>query len=237
MRLFVFLLAGFPIFGSVASVGSTGLDRRDESSVVKIESLKPCVPERVISNSLRQFMRGSEPQVDQAQALLLSKSRQSAKCREEIISALKNAMDKHEIDFDRDPAIYYLWLYGAELLGDLKAVEALDLLISHMGLSSRVFSTSMSHRPALRGVIKMGPIAIPKLTDVLRNNPDPKMRHSAVYCIATIGGPLAVRSLQEVSLSESDKCVRSFIRVSLDSFDDKGNIKNRMEWFSGASCN
>jgi hypothetical protein len=213
---------------------------RDESSGVAhvIEnSSTTCLSADDISNALQKFSSESEPEIDQAQSMLLNKAGESQGCREEIITALMKAMDRPNLDFTHDKDSYYLWLYGAELLGDLKAFEALDLLISHLGLMDTHFSTSMNHQPALGGVIKMGPIAIPKLNAVLRNNPDPGMRFDAVYCIATIGGPSAVSSLREALDSESDECVRHAIRMSLDSFDDNGNIKNRMEWLTGLLCN
>jgi hypothetical protein len=80
-----------------------------------------------------------------------------------------------------------VWLYGADLLGQLKASEALDLLISHLKLATGIYSASMLHQPALRGVIKMGPVAIPKLSGVLRDNQDQKTRYFAIYCITRIG--------------------------------------------------
>ena len=83
----------------------------------------------------------------------------------------------------------------------------------------------------------MGDVAIPKLDEVLRHNPDPRMRHSAVYAIATIGGLSAVKSLKEALSTEADNCVRKFIRTSLDSFDERGQIKDRGKWFSGGVCN
>ena len=71
----------------------------------------------------------------------------------------------------------------------------------------------------------------------LRHNPDPKMRYSAVYCLATIGGDSAVAALKIALASESDECAKRLIRVSIDSFDEQGNMKNRMEWFSRFTCN
>jgi hypothetical protein len=196
-------------------------------------SATTCPSVNEIPNALRKFSSDRESEIDEARALLLNKSRESRSCRREVITALMKAMDKPNLEITTDKDSYNLWLYGARLLGDLKAEEALDLLISHLGLINRThFSTSMNHQPALGGVIRMGPIAIPKLDAVLRHNHDPGLRYDAVYCIATIGGPSAVSSLREALDSESDECVRQSIRVSLDSFDDDGNIKNRMKWFT-----
>lgn len=146
-------------------------------------------------------------------------------------------MDKPDLDFRGNAETYYLWRDGADLLGDLKAAEAIDYLVAHLGLIDKAsYSMSMRHRPALLGLTHMGEMAIPNLDEVLRHNPDWQRRHDAVYCIATIGGPQAVNSLSQALGSESHPCVSRFIRFSLDSIDEKGKIKNRQEWSRGLSC-
>lgn len=211
--------------------------RRGKSSEfgAKMTSAK-CMSAEDISNALQKFTSENASEIDQARTLLLGKARESEQCRVDVITALMKAMDRPDLDFRHDNDSYYLWLYGAQLLGDLKATEALDLLISHLGLTAGFFSSSMNHMPALKGVIKMGAVAIPKLDEVMRHNPDPDMRFYAVYCIATIGGPSAISSLRGALDTESDECVRRSIHVSLDSFDNNGNIKDRMKWFFGLSC-
>ena len=83
------------------------------------------------------------------------------------------------------------------MLGDLKAIEALDFLVAHLDFSRGMFSTTMSQQPALHAVQEIGEGAIPKLSDVLRQHPDWRMRMYAVYCISGIGGPAAERTLKE----------------------------------------
>lgn len=236
MRYALMFFFCFPVVGSLAITDAAG-DTRFRHGPLTVESGAGCLTQREISAAVRVFSTGGEAQVDKARTLLLNGSRQSPRCRERIVTTLMEVLDKPYLNFEEDQASFYLWRHGADLLGDLKAVEALDLLISHLDLSSGAFSSSMNHRPALRGIIKMGSLAVPKLDDLLRNSPDPKLRHLAVYCIATIGGPSAVSSLKQASDLESDKCVSRFIRISLDSFDDNGRIKNRLAWFSGFLCN
>lgn len=221
----------------VASKSALGSDVFGTGSSPEIPPTK-CLSASDMSDALRKLEWDNQPEVNQARALLLKKSRASRACREEVITALMKDMDRPSLDFTNDKASYCLWLNGAEMLGELKASESLDLLISHLDLVNRsFFTTAMLHQPALRGVIKMGPTAIPKLDAALRHNPNPQLRYWAVYCIATIGGPSAVSSLKEAVDSERDECVKRSIRVSLDSFDRTGNIKDRLEWFSGISCN
>lgn len=196
-----------------------------------------CLTADDISTAFQKFSSENEEKISEAQTLLLRKAGESQGCRGQVIAALMTAMDRPDLDFTHNKDDYYLWRYGAELLGELKASEALDLLISHLAWRRGLyFSTSMNHLPALRELLKMGPIAIPKLDAVLRNSPDPELRFYALYGIATIGGTSAVSSLEKALESESDACLRRGIRASLDSFDESGNIKNRMEWFSGLLC-
>ncbi len=179
---------------------------------------------------------GSWPEVDRAKQNLLDISRKSEACRSEAISVLMGVMNKPNLDFRQDQSSYHLWRYGAEIPGELKATEAIDLLISHLNLTNGTFSASMSHQPALAGLIKMGSVAIPKLNEVLLHSPNVSMRQSAVFCIATIGGPSAVRSLQEALPTESDKCIHGFISASLNGFDENGQISDRGKWASSFFC-
>lgn len=161
----------------------------------------------------------------------------STKCREQIIGALIEAMDKPQIDLLHD---FHLWRYGAALLGELKATESLDLLISHLNLTDGS-SINISHYPAMEGVIRLGPPAIPKLGAALRQNPDRNYRLNAVFCIAQIGGVEAISVLRNALLSETDSCVRKFMQVSIDSLNNPrapGQVaaSDRDKWFAAFYC-
>lgn len=236
-------LIGLMLILSIVSMAMLSDTRRTElrtnraAFAIKSEPVTPCLSEPETSMGLKRLASGKSPQIDQARDVFMSKSRQSSVCRHETVAALMKAMDKPNLNFDRDTKSYYLWLHGGALLGELQAVEAIDLLISHLTLSIGFYSSSRNDQPALRALIKMGRLAIPKLTEVLQHSPDSKKRYSAIYCIATIGGESAITSLRESLVSQPDECAKHLIRVSLDNFDEKGNIKNRMEWFSGFNCN
>lgn len=190
-----------------------------------------------IPAALRGLASGEREQVARAQAMLRDKAAETPACRREVIAALVTAVDLPQSEIKRDDGARYTWQYGALLLGELQAIEALDLLVSQLTMETGVYySLSMSHRPALRAVIEMGPVAIPKLDAVLRQHEDRWMRYSAAWCIATIGSPEAVASLRQASDAEADPCVGNIIRVSLDNFDDNGRITNRMRWGGGLVC-
>ena len=64
-------------------------------------------------------------------------------------------MNKPELNFVTDRSSYFLWRNGTAILGDLKAVESLDLLIEHLDASDGFFSASMVHQPAVLGIEKL----------------------------------------------------------------------------------
>jgi hypothetical protein len=168
-----------------------------------------------------------------AQQLLRKKVRESSVCRQRIIAAVMKAMDKPNLDISRDQASADLWREGAVLLGDLKAVESLDLLLSHIKMTDGEFSMTMSQQPALDGIVRMGPLAIPRLKLLLRDD-DSQTRYYAVYCLYQIGGSSARRILQQALPTEVDQCVKRIIIVSLKEM--RGIKPETGEWFSAISC-
>jgi hypothetical protein len=210
-----------------------------ESLATEEEAKMACLSEHDLAIAVREFSsRRSYEELERAQELLKRNAGRSAKCRKQVIDALMFAMDRPQIDLFQD---FDLWRYGSVLLGDLKATEALDLLIDHLDLNDGT-SISVSHYPAMQGVIKMGTVAIPKLGVALRRNPDRNVRLDAVFCIAQIGGDTAMPVLKQALSSESDLCVSKFIRVSIDALDNKqmpGQItsNDRAKWYAAFSCN
>src|SRR5205807_5512100 len=169
------------------TVGDTPQRGRNESYTVNAQEMA-CLSREDIQNALDVMAHGvSQNQAEQARLLLIKESTRSAQCKERVIRVVMSAMDKPDLDFTREPSMYYVWREGASLLGELRASEALDLLISHLDLTIGIFSSTMSQQPALWGLIKMGAIAIPKLDIVLRQSSNREMKRYAVYCIANIG--------------------------------------------------
>jgi hypothetical protein len=117
---------------------------------------------------------------------------------------------------------FYLWTHGASLLAELKATEALDLLIANINLTDG-WSTTINehHTPALVAILRIGQPAIPKLQIVLTNDSLPARRHFAAFAIAYIGGSQARRALKSALLAESDPCLKKFRQVSLEAFKNK----------------
>jgi HEAT repeat protein len=146
------------------------------------------------------------------------------------------AMANH-LDTAHDQTSHYLWREGSNLLGDLKATQALDLLISHLAMDDGDYSESMAHQPALWGVIKIGSSAVPKLENALVHSPDPAMRWSAIYCLSFIGGHSAVMVLRRAFPLEHNECLSRFIDVSIKSLSNKQyKLKDTGKWSLAFAC-
>jgi hypothetical protein len=169
-----------------------------------------------------------------AQRLLRQSSKRSSACRQQIVAAVMNAMDKPDLDIQRKQADADLWREGAILLGDLKATQSLDLLLSHIKMMDGSWSSTMTHQPALEGIIRMGPLAIPKLQKLLRNQ-DWETRHYTVFCLANIGGRSARRVIETAVPTESHPCVKRLMLVSIQTIDIKhGGLKQDNGEFADA---
>lgn len=186
----------------------------------------------MIEMALQKLSSGEYNQTETAKKKLRHLASKSIACRQELVSALMGRMDKPDLDFERQPSHYYLWREGAPLLGEFNAIEALDLLISHLDMTNGFHSTSMVFQPAVVGVHQMGQAAIPKLALALQHNPKARIRIAAAYCLTSIGGESAMNALKQVEQKETNACVANFVRISLNTFTYKS--KHRISFDSAA---
>jgi len=163
----------------------------------------------------------------QAKSLLLQYAKESPTCRSEIIAALIKAMDKPRLNLVTDRRSYILWSNGSAMLGELKAVEALDLLIEHLDLNDGEFGASLAHQPAVLGVRLMGNLALSKLIFALQYNSNRNIRLAAVLCLDAIREEEAMNAMKHALNSESDSCVRRLIQISIELSEINMNSKSQ----------
>ena len=146
---------------------------------------------------------------------ILERAGSSPICRTEIIRDLRDAMDSPSLNLVSNQREFFLWSNGSKILGDLKAVEALDLLIDHLNLNDGLYSSSMCHQPAVGGVEAMGDVAIPKLTAALQRSPNRDIRLAAALCLGHIGSSDAIGALKQSLDAQTDQCVHRYIELSI----------------------
>ena len=223
LRLFSLVLVTTVLSGCAMKTNLAGA----KSSTSQAQTAKSaCGTEIDLSESINKL--SSEVSADTAEVTktLAEYSRQSPECRAEIITTLIRAMDKTELNFLTDRSSFFLWSNGSTLLGELKAVEALDLLIKHLELNDGEFSASMKHQPAVTGVVLMGSLAVPKLSQAVKDGKSRNLRLAAALCLVEIGGSEAVSALARALSSESDPCVANFVRTSLKISDKEQDVRN-----------
>lgn len=241
MKSLILLFCGLAINSPAGHPPPNDTTLARQSAHAKRAMIVPCLSENDVAKSLIVLsLPETHPAVRQVKHSLLGNARRSPQCRKRVVSTLITAMDKANLGSLQDEGDFFLWRNGAELLADLPAFEALDFLIANLGRTDDL-SISMSHYPAVVGVIRMGTVSIPKLQLVLEQNPERYMRKFAVFCIASIGGSAAKRVLTQALPGETDKCVSGFIRASLDAFANKErpnqiSASENVQWSSAFYC-
>ena len=237
--LATFLLA---VVSAVLWLVIDAVDARTAETIKQSVRSARCFDDSELRESFATLKLQGGEEVTKVHQALLTKARTAPVCRYEVIQALIGNMAQA-----RDPAgnqyeNFFFWQSGASLLGELQATEALDLLIANVDFTDG-WSASISryHFPALAAILSIGQPAIPKLQVVLGNDPKSHRRKFAAFCIAYIGGGQAKTALKSALSTETDPCVKAFLKVSLQAFDNKGkpnHISSELngKWLAAFYC-
>jgi len=201
-----------------------------------------CFQANELTESLATLKQQIGADVARVSRSLLTKARTVPGCRTEIVQALITTMAQATNPAGNQYDNFFFWLHGASLLADLKATEALDLLIANIDFTDG-WSTSLSkaHTPALDAILRIGVPAIPKLQIALKNDPVPHKRGFVALALAYIGGTQARRALISALPGETDPCVKNFLLVSVQAFDNKerpNHVSSALngKWISAFYC-
>jgi hypothetical protein len=212
------------------------------SSRMQMKPVVRCIQDAELRERLATMKREGGPDVAKVYEALLAKARTSSACRTEVIEALIKAMEKASKDPTNQNERFFLWQHGAGLLADLKATEALDLLVANIDFTDG-WSASISeyHSPVLVSILEIGSPAIPKLHVLLKNDSVPHRRKFAAFAIAYIGGREAREALSSALPDETDPCVKKFLQLSLQAFDNKAKPNHisselRVKWMGAFYC-
>lgn len=203
--------------------------------------LQGCLSDSEVAMAVRTISQGRYEDQQQAVARLKADAGRSTICRGQVIASVMSAMDQPNVELTVGTPPFFLWHYGTQLLGELKATEALDLLIANFNRHDGS-GFPFDHYPALGGVIIMGEIAMPRLQTALREHPDRFTRRLTVFCIALIGGRSAHQILTRALKDETDPCVASCIKASITAFKNKRrphhiSDEQRTTWYTTFLCN
>jgi HEAT repeat protein len=122
------------------------------------------------------------------------------------------------------PQRFSEWREAINILGTLRATEAIDVLIDCLDCNNGSSGLGPGRYPATVAIIKTGEEAIPKLTVALEQKPE-GIRFMAVQALYSIGGEKAKGVLETASRKESNKQMLSVIRGALRNWSESGKYK------------
>jgi hypothetical protein len=115
-----------------------------------------CMTESKVSDKLEQLANSDRTTEQQnIAATLRDNASQSASCRTQLVTLLIAKLEKSDRDLLLNLPSFFLWHYGGKLLSDLKAVEAMDLLIANFELHDGS-PYPFDHHPALLAACHIG---------------------------------------------------------------------------------
>ena len=134
-----------------------------------------------------------------------------------IKELLISISQKRELDGTHSvlsPEMFGYWTSVTTLLRELKASEGIEVMIRCVNCSNG-YAGNMGEPPAAYNLVRMGALAVPKLSHALLTESDGYKRIKIVLRLSRIGGPQAKSALKRALSSEKDKTVREYIRSAL----------------------
>ena len=166
-----------------------------------------------VQKTLDQFYSAKASNRDNAQTKLIVMAKTSSEARSQIIPSLINAINEQR-DFEI--------VRGAiQILGSVKAVEAVPALTQHISANNGTVGLPLSHFPAVRALIQIGEPAVSELARTLRESEAPHARELAAEALGEIGGDQAKEALTRALTTEKDQGVIKYIQMSLSILSQK----------------
>jgi len=151
---------------------------------------------------------------------LLAIAKQSVEARDKIIRALINALEQ-----DADGGADTAFRIACDVLGKLKAVEAIDTLVKYIDYQPDTYGSSLHYKPSVKGLIQIGEPAVPKIEQTLafgksvlhpNNN---QLRYNAVTALIHIGGTKSKDALERAYALENDGPVKEWLEFAIRQID------------------
>ncbi|MEK6304445.1 MAG: hypothetical protein AABO41_27465 [Acidobacteriota bacterium] len=173
--------------------------------------------DRLFSTQAGNTSYGPSPQAQQqVPTALLSIANRSADAKEKVIRALIKLLEDNA-DGGEDIAFYN----ACGLLGELRAVEAIDTLVKYIDYQPGHIGTSLNSKPAVKGLILIGEAAIPKIAEALMSHTshlhpnDHLLLLNAIAALRNIGGAQAKQALETASSVEQDARSKEMMELAI----------------------
>lgn len=180
--LATFLLA---IASAVLWLVIDAVDARTAETIKQSVRSARCFHDSELRENIATLKLQGGEQVAKVHQAVLTKARTAPGCRKEVVQVLISNMAQATEPAGNQYENFFFWQSGADLLAELQATEALDLLIANIDFTDGwPASISRYHFPALAAILRIGQPAIPKLQVVLSTDSESHRRKFAAFCIA-----------------------------------------------------
>jgi len=182
--------------------------RLTSANVGRVTRYQEKEPQNPSLDRLLQDLRfGNKSERSAAKAILVEQSNKSVTARATLIKALLPSIKgpNRSVEFMRNPDLYKQWRPVVELLGTIRAVEAIDDLIECLDCNTGLFSLSPDTFPATRAIIRIGDQAIPALSRTIEEDRIKLKIYLAAVALSQIGGEKALAILERAARREKDK--------------------------------
>jgi HEAT repeat protein len=166
-----------------------------------------------VSKWVRDLGSNNSNERSAAKEALLNLSTRSAATRDVVIKQLLKIIKLPDkgAEFVKSPARYSEWREAVDVLGLMRATEAIDDLVDCLDCNNGVAGLAVDRFPATVSIIKIGGAAIPKLSEAIQDR-RPFTRHLAAMALSQIGGDKAKSELEKASAKEKDRDVSFTMR-------------------------
>jgi hypothetical protein len=169
-----------------------------------------------INRLIREFYpeRYTYIRAERAKKKLLNIASESSESRSDVISALIATLEQPDLPAFPDHA--HVWMYVCAVLGELRATEAIDMLINHPSDSQGLSGHSLSLRPSLKALVSISEQAIPRLEEALLDQGNSNLcREQAIDALIRMDGGQARKALENALGQEMNEHIRNRIESAL----------------------
>ena len=162
---------------------------------------------------------------ERAKSEILAFSNKSVEDRRHVIRELIKlaVVPNGDAEFLRSHERFLAWSEAADILGTMKATEAISVLISCLDCSNGRFNLGLGIYPAALAIIKIGDEAVPQLAEALEQKS--LVQFVAAKALYAIGGDKAKEVLKKALRKERDKQFAAILRNTLRNWDNSGKYK------------
>src|SRR5262249_36011729 len=145
---------------------------------------------------------------------ILAIARESPESRAKVIDRLIDVVEDPAAK--EAPAFAEAWIDAVNILGKLKATEAINVLAENLDRTGQNgIIVSEGYAPVYSAMVRIGEPAVPRLIQAL-SDPKPSIRTEAAWTLFAIHGQRAKDALESAYNSEQDEAIKCNIKIIID---------------------